>query len=590
MSTIKKYKLGRSYNVNNDVNKSFDFVGLYKTAAETNQILEKSHGTMTNDSTKNNVITSKRERSPFKNKKKRKQESIEISETNINASTSNSSLYASTLLNSKNTPNTSIKEQAEQVKSIMKNNSLTDHSMDSPRDNKPNGKSKKRNKSVSFMLDDNEEVVVKRTKSDDSIPTKSTENTRVKNKDKKKPIKKTKKYQQSEKENDVINVNKQDMDVDNAANTAQEKKPVKLKKKVTEPNSSLSTDGEVQSQESRKKPKKKQKSSPELGETESNKNIPTPGFKIKKLKKKKTVKSAATETEEENGEPNIKAHKMDFKPDIVEDLENLSIGDNAHTLTSLLDEMTVVDKDKQKKLRQKFNKNKKPKGPNKEQGEVSEDGNEKEKVKWNKRKWNKDKKGYLDDDAITTIVVVEGLPIKIMLTYKKVLTDLFTKYGLIKKIGLAEVYPTEESKPVFTTTVNFYSDGAAKEALELNNSEIEGSRIRVKSPLPPTATTVVVRSYAELTDQNLSSAFLGTGKIRSIRHLIKGKKSMATAFVEFDGPEAVTRALKKMADTKIGGKKVHVAKFEPRLKKKKTKEQRNDGDSAADADSEDSND
>lgn len=26
---------------------------------------------------------------------------------------------------------------------------------------------------------------------------------------------------------------------------------------------------------------------------------------------------------------------------------------------------------------------------------------------------------------------------------------------------IAEVYPTEEPKPVFTTTINFYSEGAA---------------------------------------------------------------------------------------------------------------------------------
>lgn len=29
--------------------------------------------------------------------------------------------------------------------------------------------------------------------------------------------------------------------------------------------------------------------------------------------------------------------------------------------------------------------------------------------------------------------------------------------------SIAEVYPTEESNPVFTTTINFYSDTAAEE-------------------------------------------------------------------------------------------------------------------------------
>lgn len=64
------------------------------------------------------------------------------------------------------------------------------------------------------------------------------------------------------------------------------------------------------------------------------------------------------------------------------------------------------------------------------------------------------------------------------------------------------------------------------QALKENNSQFEGSRIRVKRALPATQTTVVVRSYADLTDQALSTLFLGSGKIRSIRHLVKGKKTM----------------------------------------------------------------
>lgn len=310
--------------------------------------------------------------------------------------------------------------------------------------------------------------------------------------------------------------------------------------------------------------------------------------KVKKLKKKK-VKPLPAESTEAEGEPAPKARKKDGKPDIAEDLENLSIGDNAHTLTSLLDEMTVVDKVKRKKLRQKFNKNKKPKGAldsSKEESEKSEEV--KEKVKWKKRKWNKDKKGDADEEGLAHTVVVENLPISIMLNYKKLLTDHFIKHGLIRKIGLAEVYPTEESKPVFTTTLNFYSDMAAEQALQENNVYIEGSRIRVKRALPITQTTLVVRSYADLTDQALSSTFHAAGKIRSIRHLVKGKKTMATAFVEFDGPQAVERAIKSSGDAKIGGKKMHLSKFEIRAKKEK--KPKNEGDSAADADSEDSND
>lgn len=61
-----------------------------------------------------------------------------------------------------------------------------------------------------------------------------------------------------------------------------------------------------------------------------------------------------------------------------------------------------------------------------------------------------------------------------------------------------------------------------------------------------------------------------------------------TAFIEFDGPETVERAIKTAGDAKIGGKKIHLSKFELRVKK--VKKHKNDADSAVDADSEDSND
>lgn len=64
--------------------------------------------------------------------------------------------------------------------------------------------------------------------------------------------------------------------------------------------------------------------------------------------------------------------------------------------------------------------------------------------------------------------------------------------------------------------------------------------------------------------------------------------STATAFIEFDGPEAVDKAIKIAEDTRIGGKKLHVSKFElrgaRRSEKKKHPESENEGDS------EDSND
>lgn len=48
------------------------------------------------------------------------------------------------------------------------------------------------------------------------------------------------------------------------------------------------------------------------------------------------------------------------------------------------------------------------------------------------------------------------------------------------------------------------------------------------------------------------------------------------------------RAIKLAGDTKIGGKKIHLSKFE--IRAKKAKKEKNEADSAADADSEDSND
>lgn len=63
-----------------------------------------------------------------------------------------------------------------------------------------------------------------------------------------------------------------------------------------------------------------------------------------------------------------------------------------------------------------------------------------------------------------------------------------------------------------------------------------------------------------------------------------------TAFIEFDGPEAVERAIKMAADAKIGGKKIYVSKFEQRQGKKKKVAKPKSMDSENEGDSEDSND
>ncbi|CAH0600883.1 unnamed protein product [Chrysodeixis includens] len=598
----KSFDLTQATTQKHSFDKTSGFAGLYKSAGESYTFEEKhkSDEIAKKETLKNKTVTSKRERSPNKNKKKIKQDHIDLPQVIIDgASLTNPELSTASAGRRSSasdpkvtsTPNTTGKNQSGKVKSIMKTKTSADESFDSARSNVSSGKPKKRNKSVSFMLDDHEEVVVKRTKSDDSIKVNKKSVSAPNVKDKRKNSKKLKKDNQSEKENKAADVNNQ-MDVDSQKSAKLNKTKKFLGATST---SHIGGDGENRNHEVKEKKKKLKKvkklksdAGSEVTDTETNNNEVVSDSKSKKPRKKKQAKPLPADITEGGDEPAAKSRKKEPKPDIAEDLENLSIGDNAHTLTNLLDEMTVVDKNKRKKLKSKFNKKKKLKGHNSSK-EDTETGEEvKEKVKWKKRKWNKDKKGDADDDSLANTVIVENLPISIMLNYRKLLTELFLKYGLIRKIGIAEVYPTQESKPVFTTTISFILDGAAEQALKEDDSHFEGSRIRVKRALPASQTTVVVRSYADLTDQALSTLFLGAGKIRSIRHLVKGKKTMSTAFVEFDGPESVDRAIKTAGDAKIGGKKIHLSKFE--LRGKKIKKHKNDGDSAADADSEDSND
>lgn len=580
----------------NSLDRTAEFAGFYKSAAETNKLgaeKRKSDGVVTKENTKTKTVSVKPE-TPIKNKKRNKQEPIDISQINIDGSTLGTSFPRANSAHEikTSTPNSNGKghEQGGKVKSIMKNKPPVEQSPDSARSQLSGGKPKKRNKSVSFMLDDHEEVVVKRTKSDDSKINQKLDSNATIVKDRNKNVKSIKKYQQSEKENKAAEVNNQNTEVDNSKATL-EKKTSKLNKVKKLVEVSPSGDAKHAPQESNKEKKKIKKVKKQISQqtdTDVHNNETSAEVKTKKGKKTKT-KPLPAETSQAEGEPAPKSRKKEANPDIAEDLENLSIGDNAHTLSNLLDEMTVVDKEKRKMLKKKFNKNKKPKGPQSSKKENAEKIEEvKEKIKWKKRKWNKDKKGELNEDGLSNTLVVEHLPLSMMLNYKKILTEHFVKHGAIKKIGIAEVYPTEESRPVFTTTISFQNDASAEQALEENNSYLEGSRIQVKRPLPATQTTVVVRSYAELTDQTICTTFLGAGRIRSIRHLVKGKKSMATAFVEFDGPSAVERAIKLAGDTKIGGKKIHLSKFE--IRAKKVKKEKSEGDSAADADSEDSND
>ncbi|XP_023939267.2 uncharacterized protein LOC112046733 [Bicyclus anynana] len=564
--------------------KTYDFVNFYKSDSEVKLIDKRKSD---EGSSNENVISNKLhtpKRAAYKKNKKPQNNSVNISKINIDGDSLACDAESTVLDNSKVTSTPKIVNK--DVKSIIKNKSLLENSMEVP-DESVSHKPKKRNKSVSFMLDDSEGVVIKRTKSEEIVskPDKIS---------KRKKSKSSKKKGQDEKEN-----------VESTSNTVIDFVPTSdismSNVNINNNIESTSNANETKEKREKKKQKKFKKAKPDTVEGEEPVHLKSEGeeSKMKKIKKKKrhiTPAVSDTDVTEAEGEPAQKSSKKDVKPDkIVHDLENLNIGDSPHTLTNLLDEMTVVDKNKKKKQKDKGKKQKKDKPTSttstnndgdsiqKKKGKdkkrktnnsvdtniEAEDTEEKEKVKWVKRKWNKDKKGEANLDRHLTSVIIENLPLKTIFTYKKLLADHFEKFGLIKQVGIAEMYPMEDPKPVFSTTINFYSEDSAEKALEDDNTLFEGARIRVKRPLAPTLTTVVVRTYAELTEQALSSVFSAAGRIRSIRLLIKGRKSGATAFIEFDGPKSVVRAIQMAEDAKIGGKKIHAAKFELRASNKK---------------------
>ncbi|CAH2100446.1 unnamed protein product [Euphydryas editha] len=580
-------------------NKTYDFIKFYAPASETNAKLAEKHksedGVDSTPKTKRHV--SNRERSPNKRKKKLKDESMNISSINVDSNLPQTSGSASNFkVTSTSTPNNKGKKDInENVKSIMKNSSVADNSLDISTVSVTKNKPKKRNKSVSFMLNDTEGVAIKRSKSDLSITdSKFPQSSKTKfyyNKHQK-----TKKKTQDEKENKA-DVNNLKVDIDMSDNVKKDLLKNKGKSDNIEmpnvmdvPDTEHENKKKVEKKKNKrqKKPKKFENSSPTTSnqKTENEKEIVEE--KEKKIKKKKRHNKQAKENTDAESEPVSKVLKKEIKPDVIaQDLENLSIGDNAHTLTNLLDEMSVVDKKKKKKHKSK--KNKQENATTNASTDVSETNvtEEKEKVKWMKRKWNKDKKGTVNDDKLATSVVVENLPLKIMCNYRKLLTDHFAQFGVVKQVGIAEVYSIEQPE-VFTTTITFDDEDAANKALDEDNSQFEGSRIRIKRPLPPSQTTLVVRSYADLSEPALSSVFTSAGRIRNVRRLVKGKKSMCTAFIEFDGPEAVERAIKMAEDVKIGGKKIFTAKYEIRNKNKKLKtDKKNENDAGSDNDSSD---
>lgn len=445
------------------LNRTFDFVGLYKTAEETNAKLQEKRKSGDNLNEQDvgvsagNTEAWKREQSPNKKRKKIKNEPLDISVINIDSRSlgpgaARSSPTKDTRLTSTPLSNRKPHQATPKVKSIMKNSTLhTDDAMNNSVAENPRSKSKKRNKSVSFMLDDTEEVVVKKAKSEGYLDKKHHKSKPHNKYEEKKKLKKLKKNPQAEKENNG-NVNMETDHGDKQKDVSNQKIKSKDKAKPVLAEStgdSSPSDTTVSNQDKKKKFKKlknrkKTEEGSEPTENENNNNddtnAPSNERKTKKLKKKKRHSKAVPQpdTTENEGEPATKSRKKDVKPEIIaEDLENLSIGDNAHTLTNLLDEMTVVDKNKKKKnkLRRKKDKTKTVSISSSETADLEKIEEGKEKVKWKKRKWNKDKKGDVDGGTLGTTVVVENLPLKIMLQYKTLLAHHFEALGLIKKFG-----------------------------------------------------------------------------------------------------------------------------------------------------------
>ncbi|XP_068628537.1 uncharacterized protein DDB_G0284459-like [Battus philenor] len=574
----------KKLNEDSDKNKTLAFASLYKSAAETNvkllnidereikKQINRNTSNKNNDNNKNDSIE-KNNNVSFKygnrkiinsgaihNPNKKIKKNIAAKPTpGVNNALSNkddSKILSSSNKSDKNTTQTNFKAEGT---------NLGDYSNLSS--NESQAKPKKRNKSVSFMLDENTEVAVKKSKSEKSLN--DVDNTVEIKRKLKKPRKKAQRSIEHPKEEhnkpNNVQIEKTVEKIDDLQGNSTMDLGNNIVKKI---NSKTNKKGCIEMLNKQSK-KETLGTNEEKGSTELeivNKTDQT--NKNSKSKKKKHSPKHNDDANTATSEPVSKQRKkqIEKEPEIIAgELQNLNIGVNAHSLSNLLDEMSVAEKNKKKGGSK--GKQKKGKHP-KVETSTSDLETHQEREKWKNRKWNKDKKGKGNLDNNLFPVIVENLPVTIILSYKKLLSEHFSKCGVVKKIGVVEVYSTVDPKPVFTTTIYFESkDGAAK-ALEEDNTKFEGSIIRVKQPLPPTQTTAVVKSYGELSEQAISSIFSSAGRIRKIFHMVKGRNSMATAFVEFDGPDAVERAIEIAEDTKIIGKNIYVNKFQTKTIKK----------------------
>ncbi|GBP17330.1 hypothetical protein EVAR_17816_1 [Eumeta japonica] len=432
------------------LNTTFDFANLYTSASETS------------------IITSKKPKHTLKNddvsnKKQNKIESVEDTPILFKKKFSKSELNK-LKTSTPNAPN----EKGTSVKSIMKNNSVLDNdAVDESNEistSFESGKRKKRTKSVSFMLDDGEEVSQKKSK-----PNKmelDSSNSIKKNREKKKmkaldknecPIQ----LEQATLTSNLVTLTKKKkkkhIDADlktnenefNDNNSDDKKKPKKSRNNLFSSNEM----GDLATLNKNNKKKIAEKITE--GEIKNDNINPVIEKESNKSKYKKKYKHKISNIDVNKEEPDKTSRKINEKAEnVVEDLESLTIGDNAHTLTNLLDEMTVADKNKKNKRKKTKEAVVRP-----EENLEADKKHKKDKDKWKKRRLHR-KLEFRGND-VTTSIVVDNLPIRLLFDYKDPLREHFSKFGLIRRIGVAEVYPTEEPKPVFTTTVHFFSEEAA---------------------------------------------------------------------------------------------------------------------------------
>ncbi|XP_045508635.1 lipoprotein A-like [Colias croceus] len=475
----KNLNLPRKTTEKEQTNKTYDFVKYYNTSdGDSVNIKENLNKSDPNDHVKKPI---KRRQNPNKMKTKGgivNMSKIDIDGTNLSAESGNRSP-----LNSKatSTPNVS-KNKNPCVKSILKGTSAYD-SVDTS--NVPSIKPKKRNKSVSLMLEDNE-VIIKKTKSNDSLMAKNQDTVKTnlkKSKPKSKLIVKEDKENNNLKENNTDNQKeitrnkrkqpgkkikkipvKSDQEMGGGDNTS----IVDMSTKATEEKIIVNTMNEKATEIKKKRRKRGKNLKPtadsEIESTEDN-------VLLDKQKLKKTKKNKHTVEGSESEEPAKKTKKKNKPEVIAKGIENLNIGDNAHTLTNMLDEMSV-DKKKKKKIK----KNPKILASTELKPELNTD-----EVKKSKKRKNKKKNRNLN-----AAVLVQNLPFSIILNYRQLLKEHFSKFGNVQNIGIADLKcDGEDPKPIFTTRIFFTTPKEALAAVAEDKTVFENNIIRIKKYVAP---------------------------------------------------------------------------------------------------------